>query len=308
MVLLAAGTLWIVGFAPMKGSQLTYKVLLKSSGGVRRGDRIRVSGVQVGRIKEMDLNAGDEWPVALGVTVNERVELREGSSARITADGLLGAPYLEIVVGPMVGELLPPGGRIYESGGGTISQTLEDLGEVTVRFPALLDEATTLLGSLSETLEPLRAGLEVFLSEENAAAFSGTLAALQPTLEEVGPKMSALISRLDSLTAKLEEGIEGVPELSHEMNALVGDLRQAMGPDGQRLADVLDSAKSTLSSADGALSTVEDNRQEVDAMLRDLREAAANLRSLTQTIKERPSLLLRSPKTKEREKDSGGGS
>ncbi len=305
LAILVAGTIWIVGLTPFKGPKATYDVLMKSSSGIRRGDRIRVSGIEVGRVKTIELRAGEDWPVIFRVAMDEDVALTAGSSARITSDGLLGAPYLEILAGPADGAPLSPGSRITGTEGGSIMEALDGLGGTTDRLPLLLDQATELVGKLNDEVEPLMGGFKALLSEQNVEEISGSLAALRPLLEEVGPRASGLVSRLESLADEMETGASSVPELTDEVGALVGDLRQAIGPAGRRLAGLIDSAESTFGTADGALATVEGNSAELDAMLRDLREAAANLRSLSQTLKERPSLLLRYPRQPERKPGEG---
>ena len=305
LAILVTGTIWIVGFTPLKGPKATYEVLMKSSSGIRRGDRVRVSGIEVGRVKAIELRAGEEWPVIFRVAMDEDVALTAGSSARLTSDGLLGAPYLEILAGPGEGAPLPPGSRIVGSESASIMEALDGLAATTDRLPLLLDRATELAGTLNREVEPLLGGLRALLSEQNIDEISGTLAALRPLLEELGPRASELVSRLESLAAEIEKAASGVPELTDEVAALVGDLRQAIGPGGDRLARLLDAAETTFGTADGALAIVAGNSAELDAMLRDLREAAANLRSLSQTLKERPSLLLRYPRPPEHKPGEG---
>lgn len=304
LAILAFGTLWIVGFKPFAGRQTSYEVLMKGSSGVRRGDRVRVSGIEAGRVQRIKLSAGQEWPVVFQVSLEE-VTINEGSTARITTDGLLGAPYLEIVAGPATAPVLPEGSRIMGIEGGTITHTLEGLGQATDRLPELLNRTTELVEKLNGAIDPLTGGLQALLSAENLEAVASTLQVLGPTLEEVGPGLTELVAHLDSLSGKIEEGVGGVPEVTSEMAALASDLRRALGDDGERLTGLLGSMSLTMGSARGALSAVEGNRGEMEAMLRDLREAAANLKSLSHTLKERPSLLLRYPRPPERESGKG---
>ena len=305
LAILVAGIIWIVGLTPLRGPKATYEVSMKRSAGVRRGDRIRVSGIEVGRVKAIELRAGEEWPVLFHVAMDQDVGLTAGSSARITSDGLLGAPYLEILAGPSDANPLPPGSQIVGAEGGSIMGVLDGLGNATDRLPLLLDEATDLAAKLNRELGPLLGSLKMVLSDRNVDEISGALATLRPLLEEIGPRTSELVSRLDSVAAQIESGVSGVPALTDEVSALVGELRQAIGPGGGRLAGLLDSAESSFGTADGALATIEGNSAELDAMLRDLREAAANLRSLSQTLKERPSLLLRYPRPPEHKPGEG---
>ncbi|MFQ5525833.1 MAG: MlaD family protein [Thermoanaerobaculia bacterium] len=299
LLVLMAGTLWIVGFSPMRGRQVDYEVVMKSSGGVRPGDRLRVAGVDMGRVKTVVLNAGDEWPVVFHVSLNDRYTPTEGSLARITTDGLLGAPYLEIVAGPADAPELPEGSRIEGMESGSFNEVFNRLGTSADRLPALLDEATDLLTKINHEIEPLMSSFQVILSEENIDSISRALATIEPTVENAGSEISSLVDHLKSLTEKLEASLEDMPGLATEIGGLVTDLRRVAGPEGDRLIGVLDSAESAMGSAHGALSTVENNSRELDDMLRDLRDAAANLKSLTQTLKERPSLLLRYPRPPE---------
>ncbi len=300
LAILALGTLWILG-SPLGGDQRDFEIQMKSSGGVRRGDRVRLSGIEVGRVRELELLPGDERPVLFRVAIDREVELTDGSTARLTTDGLLGAPYLELVAGPPEAPVLSAGSRIVGAESSDINQALDAVAVVGDRMPELLDQASGTLARVEAEVEPLLASLQRLLSDENVDTMSRVITKLEPTIEEVGERLTALAEHLDELATELGEGLGGVPELSTELRGLVGDLRAAVGEDGSRLAGVLDAADQTIGTADGALATLELNAEEIDATFRDLREAAANLRSMTQSIKERPSLLLRRPAAPERE-------
>jgi phospholipid/cholesterol/gamma-HCH transport system substrate-binding protein len=300
LVILGFGTLWIVGFSPMGGGQVDYEVMLKSSSGVRRGDRIRVSGVEVGRIKSADLRPGEEWPILFEVEIQEGIVLTEGSLARITSDGLLGAPYLEIVAGPLANEPLPTGSRIVGTDGGSLMDTLDGMGESTAKMPVLIEQLTDLVSNINHEVGPLLGSFRTLLSEENVDTISSSLASLNQTTEDVGPRLSALVSRLDSLATRLDEGLSEVPDLTHEITTLTKHLHEAVGPDGERLSRVLDSAADTLDSTAGALSSMAGHNAELESILTNLDDAAINLKSLSQTLKERPSLLMRFPRQPDR--------
>jgi phospholipid/cholesterol/gamma-HCH transport system substrate-binding protein len=302
LALLGAGTLWIVGRSPRGTAEIDYEVSMKGSAGVRRGDRVRVSGIEVGRVKKVELVPDAEWPVLFHISIDETVSIRRGASARITADGLLGAPYLEVLAGPLGTEPLAAGARIPGSQGGGLNDSLEQLSGVADQVGTLLEKAS---GAVEE-IEPLMDRFHRLLSDENVEAISETLALLGPTIDHAGARLTDLTRQLETLMAHLQEGVAGLPDLSAEANELVQDLRLAVGEDGERLAKVLDSAAATLDSADGALATVGENSHELDAMLADLRAAAANLRTLSQDLKRRPALLLRSPTVPDR-KPGGGG-
>lgn len=301
LALLAAGTIWIAGTSPFSGARASYQILMKGSSGVRRGDRVRMAGIQAGRVQKVELRTGEEWPVRFHVSVDPGVVVVEGSSGRISTDGLLGAPYLEIVSGPAGAPPVPHGSEILGSEGGDIVQTLQGLGQTTERLPVLIDGVVELVTQLNEGIGPLLAGVEALLSEESVESVTSAMNSLSQTLDELGPRLPGLIDRLETLAETMESSVGEVPGLATETRQLIEDLRSALGPDGSRLAEVLGSAESTFDAAQGALDSVQGSTPELQTILRDLSAAAANLKSLSQTLKERPSTLLRSPRLPERQ-------
>jgi hypothetical protein len=117
-------------------------------------------------------------------------------------------------------------------------------------------------------------------------------------MEESGPRLSSLLTRLDEVAIELQSGVEGLPDLTTQIQGLVTDLRTALGPEGERVASVLDSAGSNMRA-------MQMNRGELEAMVRDLRLATANLRAFTEAIKERPSLLVRKSRSPDRKPGEG---
>jgi len=191
LAILGAGTIWIAGFSPFSGTRAAYEILMKSSSGVRRGDRLRMAGIQAGRVNRVELRAGEEWPVRFHVTVDPEVVVAEGSQARITTDGLLGAPYLEIVSGPAGGPPLPSGSRIIGLEGGDIVQTLQGLGVDIVRHPDPEVQARRLRMVKTITFAGLGVLVAVF-----ALAASGVVR-LDPV--SIGTNMTAILVGLAAI-------------------------------------------------------------------------------------------------------------
>jgi phospholipid/cholesterol/gamma-HCH transport system substrate-binding protein len=297
MAILVVATLWVAGLH-FGGAKQEYDVLMGTAAGVREGDQVRVSGMEVGRVQAVELRPGEEWPVVFRVALREGIPLTQSASARLTSDGLLGAPYLEIDPGPPGEPLLPPDSTITGSHGTGASEAFAALGDLSVQASVTLDEMTVLLQSLSERTGPLLERFELLLSDENLDSLSASLAGMRDTMEASGPRLSALLTRLDELAQQLQSGVEGLPDLTGEIQGLVTDMRTALGPEGERLATVLDSAASGMSS-------MQMNRGELEAMVKDLRLATANLRAFTEAIKERPSLLVRKSRAPDRQPGEG---
>ena len=298
LAILVVGSLWVAGLHPGGGEKTEYEILMKSSGGVRQGDPVRIAGMEVGRVQAVDLQTGAEWPVRFRVALDATLPVTQAASARLTTDGLLGTPYLEVDPGAD-GELpLAPGAPILGVEAISVSEALGAVGGLADPATSALDEVTGLLQDLSARMGPLLQRFELLLSDDNIAAISDSLTAMQVTMEEAGPQLNTLLARLDGLVTQLETGIAGVPPLTEDLQGLVADLRTALGPDGERLSSLLDSAGDSVSS-------MEMNQGELEAMVRDLRLATANLKAFTEAIKERPSALVRGSKGPDRKPGEG---
>jgi phospholipid/cholesterol/gamma-HCH transport system substrate-binding protein len=305
LTILVVGSLWIAGSAFLAPRKVSYEILLDDSGGIEAGDRVRVAGVAVGKVRQVVLRPEDEWPVRFVVGVRKSVPIRTDGSAKIASAGLMGNSFLQIDPGTATEPLLPPGGEIYGKSRMGFDRAMEQVDRLGDKAVVLLEKASTLIDQVSGELTPIMTNLQALLSEENAANVASLLETLDDTMSDAGPKLTSLITRLESVAESAEGGAQRLPELTAKLERLLDDLRGATGPDGARLSGLLDTAQSSLSSADDALSIFTDSRDELEATMRDLRDTVANLKAFSQTVKERPFSLVRVKS--EPERDPGDG-
>lgn len=310
--LLIFATLWIVGVGLGTSDRRNYEVWLDDAGGVRSGDPVRLAGIEVGRVESVELRASEDFPVVANVAIDRQVTLRQGSSARLTSDGLLGAKFLALGAGPPEAPELGDE-PIRGQAGASLEQAMATVANMGDDAGALMQDARAVVNQIGPRLDALLSRGEQVLADENVEELSSTLRALRLTLEEIGPELPGLMRRLDSIASDLEEGMAHVPQLAAQANGVAGDLRQALGPDGERLANTLDSAQATLAaateafeSADLVLESVHQEGDELQAAIRDLRRTAANLEDLSQTLKQRPDRLLRPRRKADRRPGDGG--
>jgi len=299
LAILVAGSLWIAGTS-LGGRKVSYTVLLPESGGVTAGDRVRVAGVSVGRIRRVDLRLGEEWPVSLQVDVRAELPIEEDSTASIATSGLIGNNYLQIVSGTTGSPRLPPGGTIYGGSRAGIQDALSQVDAISGRVIEVLERSSALIEQLSAEITPIARNLERLLSQENVEDVREIVSGLRGTMDEAGPRITTLLDRMDSLAGRVEEGTEGIPELASRMSSLVEDLERALGTDGERLASLLDTAGGSLVRADRVLGVLDDHRDELGGAISDLSGAASSLKSLARQLEERPYSLIRIRPARER--------
>lgn len=294
LAILAAGSLWIAGSSLVGVRRVSYTVLLRNSGGVQSGDRVRFAGVSVGRVQRVHLAPDDpDWPVRLEITLNRNIAVRADSTARIATAGLLGSSVLMIEPGSVDEPLLPPGGEIQGTPTAALEETLAHVDEIGELAIVLIKQLSGLVAQVSDEIGPILENAEKLLSDENTENVTATLASLRETADEVSPRVVSLLARLEEMSVSLEGDMESFPELTEQATELLDRLQQAVGPDGVRLAAMLDAAENSLNAADETLSALGGSRQEIEWAIRDLRDTLANLRAFSQQVKERPFSLVR---------------
>lgn len=292
VLVLAIGILWVLGTLPLGRQANPYTVLMGTAAGVRKGDRVRVSGIETGRVEKVSLRPGEEWPVLFEITLDSSISVTEMASAYITSDGLLSSNYLEIDPGPPSAAVLPPGGAIQGTEGAGLMQALGGLEDLSDQTSGLLAKLGGLVDDLSTSVDPLLGRLERLLSDDNMDSFSATLVAMQRLAEDTRPRTNALLERLDTLAAQLSEGTEDLPRIAANLDGMLVELRNALGTDGARLAELLESAQSTMDSAGTTMEVTARNRQRLELTLHDLQMTMANLRGFTETLEAKPSALV----------------
>ena len=305
LALLVVGWLWIAGSTLFGAQRVSYSILMKDSGGLQAGDRVRFAGVAVGRIQHVGLRPGEEWPVVLRVALKADVPVKTDSLAHKGTSGLLGSSFLQIEAGSATAQRLPAGGEIHGTSSVGMEDALARVDEISDKAMGLLDQTASLLDTVSGEIGPILSNLQMLLSETNSENLERILSGLRATAEDASPRVASLLERLESIARKFEGGVEGLPELTAELSGLVDDVHTALGPDGARLARVLETAESSLGSADQAFSLLGGNRAEIEATLRDLRDTVANLKAFSQQVKERPFSLVRIKTEPERQPGDG---
>ncbi|WP_420860683.1 outer membrane lipid asymmetry maintenance protein MlaD [Algirhabdus cladophorae] len=87
-------------FAGIQGQGDSYTLLasFRSAEGISVGSDVRLAGVKVGTVTDMDLNA-QTFRADTTVTLSQKVDIPDDSAIVISSEGLLGGNFVEIVPG-----------------------------------------------------------------------------------------------------------------------------------------------------------------------------------------------------------------
>ena len=79
-----------------KGYQIS--LIFGSSAGLKNGDHVKISGINVGKILNLELDI-ENYNAKVVVNLNDNIKVPDDSSARITSSSLLGGNFIDIIPG-----------------------------------------------------------------------------------------------------------------------------------------------------------------------------------------------------------------
>jgi len=101
IVLITAICFLILGMKTVNDNQKEgYRISLifGSSAGLKNGDHVKISGINVGKILNLELDL-ENYNAKVIVNLNNNIKVPDDSSARITSSSLLGGNFIDIIPG-----------------------------------------------------------------------------------------------------------------------------------------------------------------------------------------------------------------
>lgn len=229
---------------PVIGSGTVYTAAFEEAAGLKDGDEVRIAGIKVGKVKEVELD-GNQVLVSFYV---EDAWMGNNTAAAIKLKDLLGQKYL--AVEPAGNEVMDPSQTIpkqrttspydvLEAFRG-LSQTADaiDVGQlarsfnvVSNTFGGTSEEVTGALrglSMLSDTIAKRDAQLSNLL--ENTRQISGTLASRDQQLVRLMKDGNVLLAELARRKAAISSLLQGTQQLSIQLSGLVDDNQAQLQP------------------------------------------------------------------------------
>ena len=116
VVLVTAIFFLILGMQSIDNNQkegYNISLIFGSSSGLKNGDDVKISGINVGKIIKLDLDLTD-YNAKIQIKLNNGIKIPDDSQARITSSSLLGGNFLDIVPGSSE-TFLKPNDIIYDT-------------------------------------------------------------------------------------------------------------------------------------------------------------------------------------------------
>jgi phospholipid/cholesterol/gamma-HCH transport system substrate-binding protein len=275
--------------------KIQIKAEIKDIRGLRKGAPVWISGIEVGSVKNIDLNPEHGTLVEMLINKGAAKFIKKDSKASVLTMGLLGDKYIEISDGSAQAEPIKPGDMIQ----GTTQLEIQDIvnasSESIQKVTGFMDK----FGSFIEKIEKGEGTIAKFLTDpsiyNNMRDTTKTLSMILKDFKESEGTMK-LLMKDPSLYNKLLSTTSSLEEFSRKLNKGQGTLKR-LAEDPQ-LYENLDTASKQLSlilkridSGEGvAGSLVKDKEldREMKDTLTELKTSVTEFKELIRDVREHP--------------------
>lgn len=194
------------------GAVNEYSAVFKDASRLKSGDTVRIAGIRVGTVKDVELQA--DRSVLVTFDAEKNTVLTTGTQAAIRYLNLVGDRYLELVDTPESTQIVPAGGQIPEDR----------------TAPAL--DLDVLLGGLKPVIQGL-----------NPEDVNGLTTSLIQILQGQGGTLDSLFSKTSSFSNSLADNNQVIEELIVDLRTVLDTLAK----DGDEFSGAIDKLEQLVS-------------------------------------------------------------
>ncbi len=255
----------------------TYNAEFTNISGLKKGDFVRIAGVEVGKVRHISIRSDNV--IVVEFSADHTVVLTQGSRALIRYKNLIGDRFLELRegVGPVT--RLHPGQTIPLDRTEPALDLDALIGGFRPLFRALNPEqVNALTGQLIEAFQGQGAAIDSFLVQ--TAALTDTLADRDAVIGQLIVNLKTVLGSLGDQTQQFDKTVTSLAALTETLSARKGDISNALaygdaaaGSIADLLRQVRPPFKSTVAQSDRANSLVLADHEYFDDLLNTLPDA-----------------------------------
>ena len=284
LAVLAGFTIWLSRSGD--GGKREYDIFFQQSvNGLAKGSGVTFAGVPVGQIEDIKLWGPDPDFVRVRISIDEKIPVRQGTTATISGVGFTGVSEIQLDGGikgaPRLSCPKVNPKSVCPAGVPVIATKPGALGELLNNAPLLLERLSTLTERLTNILsDKNQESIEKIL--DNVESLSGSLATQAPDLQ-------AAIQESRTTLAKAGVAADQLAALSGSANSLLNEEGKPMIAELRGTLSAannsLKALERTMNNADPAIETLTTQTlPEVNQLARDLRQLSSSLKNVTERL------------------------
>ncbi len=259
-----------------------------SVGGLAIGSQVRYLGVDVGRVVRIKLDSRTADRVQVIVDIDSSAPISGRTLAQLAIQGVTGLLNIDLLLqregAPAEGLMAPVASEQYPV-----------IRSVRSNFDVFLSGLPQVMSQVGE----LAARGNKLLANDNIAAFSRLVANLDragATLPQTAQAAGQLVAELRSATAASQALVAELKAASASATPDLVETLSQLRVSAAHLAKASEQLDGMLAEDRGAVhGFLQQSLPQVEALVRDSREAARELQRLAQSLRENPGQLLYQP-------------
>ncbi|WP_434777879.1 MlaD family protein [Neisseria sp. Ec49-e6-T10] len=259
--------------------------------GLSQGSAVQYSGIKIGEITQLKLDAQDPRKVWARVRISASTPIRKDTQAKLTLTSITGSAVIQLSDGSTSSPLL---------------QSDDDHIPVIIATPSPLAKILANGEDLMVNINQLAANLNQLVSQENINHINKTLNNLEQITGSVASEKENIQTTLKELSVaskQLNETLTQTAEFTKNANHLLDTQGKQLLTDTTRTMASLEQTSATLNSLlkdnHSSINNGLSGLNELGPALGELRKTLTSLRSLTNRLGEAPSSLFSQEKPKE---------
>ena len=272
LVLLLFTAMLIVVFGQMRFDRTTgYSAIFSNTSGLRQGQFVRASGVEVGKVSKIELIDGGT-KARVDFNVDRSLPLFDGTTAAVRYLNLIGDRYLELKRGDS-DKRLPAGGTIPIEH----TQPALDLDALIGGFrPVFRALDPDKVNNIAQSIITIFQGQGGTISDilDQTASLTSALADRDQAIGEVIKNLNTVLDttvkhqqQFDQTVQDFEKLITGLKNRKDPIASSVADISDAAGTVGDLLADNRPLLQSTVTYLEGVQQPLVDQKDQLNDIL-----------------------------------------
>jgi phospholipid/cholesterol/gamma-HCH transport system substrate-binding protein len=306
LFVLVAGGLLAVTLVLLSGAlttgDTTFHTYFKSAGGLQAGSEVRyLNGPPIGRVRKVQVDPQDATRMKVDFAVHPDIPVKTDSLAEVTSNSPLGENYLGIKAGTPPAPRAPAGYTIK-------SKEPVSFSDLADKINALAPAANELIVNLNDRVVELKVTLNRvndLLNDRNRENVAESLSNVRGMLQEDRPLVHSSLEHVNTASAKLGPLIDDFKKTSQQANVTLDRIDSMIKENRPDVRSAVKNLRASLVKANSILSqldnTVANNSENLDEIIDNLRRITENMTAFTETIREKPYLLIRSSEPKNHE-------
>lgn len=231
-----------------------FKALFEQVAGLEKQGEVKMAGVNVGRVVEIKIEKGQ---ALVTFSVDDKAPVYRNASANITAKGILGEKYIDLISGDSETGQMPPNSIIPSKNGAGLEKLLETLNNVGNDVKGVTYALNQSLGGdvgrakLDEIIDNLRSLTGEFraITQENHAAINSTLSNAEIITGELRERVPVMAKQFEELGRNLNDLVD---KNKPQLQGLVEDIRK-LAQGFQGTSDNLRSITEKINRGEGTI-------------------------------------------------------